>query len=405
MTMAFQQGQHANAEFYSYSGTGGSPVTTVSSYVSFDSFISSQGHDTRWLGKVPTGGDFALAKYERLSTSLRVSAWKKPIIGWLGGNFGVSGIQMSGSPSGAGMLSAVNALINASLSGGAAAINLSNPVRPHVDMVTAVADSLADGIPSMVGHTAWREQTLALKNAGDEYLNGTFGWLPLVSDIRKFAKTVKTSNDLIAQYERGSGKRQRRSWIYPQKSSADTIVNRLQGPFPAADTIFVPTPQWAITNSYSQIWFNGAFRYHVAPSGLRRYSDLASKLYGIDLTPRALWELAPWSWAADWFGNVGDVIANVSQLGPDASVMEWGYMMNESVKETKISHTLTGRPVTTAQGHIDTANKNFPMSAMERTSYKTRVTAQPYRFSASLVPLSVRQKATVIAVGLSRLAK
>ena len=403
--MALQQGQRSIAEYYRYTGTGDAPVKVPSTLLTYDSFISSFGHDIRRLGRVATGGPFSLMKYELLGTNLRVSAWKKPIIGWLGGNFTAGVALASGPPSGSGMQVSMNALTNASYSSGARAINLSNPVRPHVDMVTAVAEVVSDGLPSMVGHTLWREQTLALKKAGDEYLNGTFGWLPLVSDVMKFAKTVKHSNELVAQYERGSGKRQRRSWIFPHTYSADTIRSTVSGAYPGDSTLFVPTTVWAITNSYSRMWFNGAFRYHVAPSGLKRYTDLASKLYGAELTPSVLWELAPWSWAADWFGNMGDVFANVSNLGSDASVMEWGYMMNESITETKISHTLLGQPLNTSRGHPEIAGKSFPMSMVERTSYKTRVTAQPYRFSASLVPLSARQKATVVAVGLSRLAK
>jgi hypothetical protein len=165
---------------------------------------------------------------------------------------------------------------------------------------------------------------------------------------------------------------------------------------------FDNSTQTITLSSEINLWFEGAFRYYLAPSGLLRYQQLASKLYGIRLTPDVLWNLAPWTWALDWFGNFGDVLTNVSSLGSDACVMEWGYMMHEQKETQRLSQITPGN--TGAGWHPSAKGKSFPLNTVVTNSYKVRIGASPYGFSVAPVALSVKQQAILVALGLSRLA-
>jgi hypothetical protein len=141
----------------------------------------------------------------------------------------------------------------------------------------------------------------------------------------------------------------------------------------------------------SRSWFSGAFKYHV-PIGVSQGELLdehyarAKKLLGVRLTPDTLWELAPWSWAADWFANTGDIVTNISNLGTDAMVMQYGYMMS-SYKQEKTTSFRYGN-----------------LSGYQRfiTERKKRIPASPYGFASTFDGLSTRQKAVCAALGITR---
>jgi hypothetical protein len=385
-----------------FSGTGSSQTVTRYPVITLSSQIASQGHNIRNLGRFPTGGPFQLYKYRAAIGTVTLPAYKHPTYGWKGGTF-MGRIDAMKRPTDLVSVKSTLALIEQkAYSGGATAIALANPVRPEVDMMTAVAETMKDGLPSIAGSSLWREQASAAKKAGGEYLNVQFGWLPLVSDIRKFAKTVADSSAIIRQYEKDSGKRQRRGFGYPVLVTPETATTSIANSYPADTMIFDNGTQMVTLSSETNLWFEGAFRYHLAPSGLLRYQQLASKLYGVRLTPDVLWNLAPWTWALDWFGNFGDVLTNVSSLGSDACVMEWGYMMHEQKETQRLTQSNLGN--TGAGWHPSARGKNFSFNTEVTNSYKVRIVANPYGFSVAPVALSVKQQAILVALGLSRMA-
>jgi hypothetical protein len=365
-----------------------------------DSFIHSIGHNTALLGRTPQGGPFRLTKFSAERGSIVLPQYRG-VHNWQGGKFTNSSSGSLKMPTIGDVNVKIAALEAESYSRGASSIAHANPSRPDMDMLTAITETVHDGLPHLAGHTLWRDKALAARNAGDEYLNAQFGWVPLVSDIQDFARIVSNSSKLIEEYENGSGKRQRREFGSPAVTSA--IVDS----FPTTNTQpngpFYNTRLDRLTMTSQRTWFSGAFRYYLAPSGAKRYAQLASKLYGVNLTPEVLWNLAPWSWALDWFGNMGDVMSNISYLGSDASVMEWGYMMTEHKTTVTRHQSLTGVPLTSASGHPDAAGKSFSLQTVETLSYKTRINASPYGFSVTVPILSGKQQAIIAALGLSRL--
>jgi len=125
-------------------------------------------------------------------------------------------------------------------------------------------------------------------------------------------------------------------------------------------------------------------------------ADNARLLLGIDLTPETLWNLAPWSWLADWFGNVGDVMTNMSLFSRDKLVMPYGYIMAEtSVTTTNLLYDLQWYdPV-------------GPKSVRDVAGFvrKQRSPASPFGFGLSDMILDSRQTSILAALGITRVPK
>jgi len=181
-----------------------------------------------------------------------------------------------------------------------------------------------EGIPSLCGSDFFKQRAAYARSAGSEYLNVQFGWLPLISDLKKFAHVVKNSDALIQQYVRNSGKRIRREVRLPIDSSS-TVSTSADGASPSITlatnssvSAYSGTSQRIMTRTQKkETWFEGVFTYYLPPfkandSNLARNEQLLNYLYGTRVTPEVLWDLSPWTWAADWFANTGDILHNVS---------------------------------------------------------------------------------------------
>jgi hypothetical protein len=260
------------------------------------------------------------------------------------------------------------------------------PTNPNASLATAIGELRQDGLPRLPG-ASLRDQVDVSRRAGSEYLNIEFGWLPLVNDLQAFATSVRKSRQLIDQYVRDSDRKIRRRFVAPtvietaqQLGNCQTIGSR-QGPGSVSATL------------ETDLWFSGAFRYHVPVDTefmgrLRRYESLSNHLFGTRITPEVVWELAPWSWAVDWFTNAGDVIHNISLLGVDGLVMQYGYAMREQRKRTSWKMTIT------ESGGV--------CERLDLSTRKRRIAANPYGFGIDDTSLSATQLAILAALGLTR---
>lgn len=228
--------------------------------------------------------------------------------------------------------------------------------------------------------------------AGSDYLNVEFGWLPLVSDLRKMARSVIKSHDIIKNYrEHGRGQKVRRGYNFPTLSDSSSAARSDFLPIPASSSI--PLGQGTVTVRRQQdIWFAGAFRYHVpvADSQMEKFAvwkSNAQKLLGVSLTPETVWNVSPWSWLVDWQSNTGDVLHNISALGRDGLVLQYGYMM---------THTLLEGTRSARFGAAGWA------SATRRVETKLRTPATPFGFGFDMTALTSRQSAILAALGMSR---
>lgn len=346
---------------------------------------TSVGHTNRWNGACWSGGgNWTLSRVRHDYQPSTVNAKKGT-----NGSLGVGTTRIGGARTGITNLVPYSSPSEASLIvSGTQAIARTEPTAPAFDLSTALGEIFHEGIPNAPGSTVM-EQTRLAKKAGSEYLNTEFGWLPLVRSVRDFAKTVKDADDILRSYQEHSNIALKRSYHWPMTyeskfSQTDFNCDRLDmGVFKGGGRF---------QYRRQRKWFEASYIYHL-PTGssqndkFRRYGSYARKLLGVTLSPEVLWNLAPWSWAADWFGNVGDVLHNVSALGTDGMVMRYGHVM---------CHT---EHVVTDYGELPSGG---PQVHVFTTEQKIRRVATPFGFGVSYSSLSGKQIAIVSALGLSR---
>jgi hypothetical protein len=277
---------------------------------------------------------------------------------------------------------------------GTSAIARVLPTNPNASLATAIGELRQDGLPRLPG-SSLKDSTSNARKAGGEYLNVEFGWLPLVSDLQDFARSVRNSRQLIDQYVRDSDRKIRRR--YTPEGVESTSVFTGTGRFFGQNIIGTGTT--VSRKDDTRLWFSGAFKYHVPIDDgfynrLLRFEALANHLFGTRITPELVWNLAPWSWAVDWFTNAGDVIHNISLLGVDGLVMQYGYAM----RHHSVSELISGgfSFVESGKTHSGWCQR------LVATEYKQRVRANPYGFGIDDVSLSNAQLAILAALGLSR---
>jgi len=100
----------------------------------------------------------------------------------------------------------------------------------------------------------------------------------------------------------------------------------------------------------------------------------------------------PWSWAVDWFVDVGDILTNWTNWAIDGQVLLYGYIMEHKLHEK--TYTYVGK--TGFPGNVQ------PSGVKMVVETKIRRQATPYGFGLSWDGFSARQIAILTALGLSR---
>jgi hypothetical protein len=116
-------------------------------------------------------------------------------------------------------------------------------------------------------------------------------------------------------------------------------------------------------------------------------------LLGIRITPEVLWNLAPWSWAIDWFSNLGDVVSNLSDWATDGLALRYGYIMEH--KSIYVTYSLVGKPRFLPEG-------TFASDVIAYRETKRREKATPFGFGLDWNTFSPRQLAIAAALGITR---
>lgn len=299
---------------------------------------------------------------------------------------------------------------NAELNGmGATAIARCKPGDPMLSLSTSLAELIREGIPTILGQSIWQARTLSAlrKGIGSEFLNYQFGYRPIVSDILKFGDIVSRTGELLKQYERDAGRVVRRQYSFPIERTSTEVqvydsvyplyISGLPGfgQYPHAESMIGKVVKRSDT--FRRVWFSGAFTYYLpsdyhSRNRLVELSEKANVLLGTKLTPETIWNLTPWSWAADWFGSTGDVLSNLTSFQTNGLVMHYGYVMEQSIATHTYSHVYRGNQATPAR----------VCEASFVTEVKQRREANPFGFGITWDGLSSSQKAIAVALGISR---
>ncbi len=286
---------------------------------------------------------------------------------------------------------------NAAIAKGTTAISRVAPTSPVFDGATAVAE-LYSGVPSIP--LRGKQGTL-----GSEYLNYEFAIAPTVSDIKSLHSAAERSEKIIAQLERDSGRMVRRKYSYPEEILGTTPQSTASG-YPVFMGGGQPTAYEArpgtsaqsstTTRSYQ---FSGAFTYYLPPKGTwsRGLAELDA-VYGVKPGIDTAWNAVPFSWLADWYGNTGDVLKNITMFAQDGLVMVYGYI---SCLTTVSYHHTWNYPVSFPGGGGQFVPYSGSVSV--HVSELNRWPATPFGFGLNTESFTSRQWAILAALGHSAL--
>lgn len=286
---------------------------------------------------------------------------------------------------------------------GAEAISIVDPTNPNASTGVALGEILHDRRLSLPFISAWRRRTEVAQAAGSEYLAAQFGWLPLLSDVKNTAQSIRDGNTILQNYRAASGTLVHREFAFDDiVTESESVINAgTRCNYSASSNVVafngspVPLTQRSVTTK--KRWFSGSFTYaanQASPLGkcLGVGSEI-DKLFGLTLTPDVLWELTPWSWAIDWFSNAGNVLSNVTSFGLAGLVMKYGYIMEETSTVNTYSMPATGLAGVTGT----------PPDAIVTNVTKRRRQADPFGFGVGWEGLSPTQLAITAALGITRL--
>jgi hypothetical protein len=292
---------------------------------------------------------------------------------------------------------------------GAIAISLCKPTSPASDVATFVGELYRDGLPTLPALHSLKDRIFSAKSAGNEYLNVQFGWKPLVSDVKKIAESIHKADKILGQYERDAGKGVRRKFTFPTVTTVEERPISGDQPHPIGPPLGCFSDYngrlTCTRTTVTQSWFSGMFTYYL-PSDydsrrkVVRQALLARKLLGISPTPDVLWELTPWSWMIDWFGDFGRVMSTISDFAASGLVMRYGYIM----QRVRITDTYTLDGVSTKNSRPDGSYTETPVetSLSFTTISKTRRKADPFGFGLKWADFSPFQLSILGALGMSR---
>nr|QDH88142.1 MAG: hypothetical protein H1RhizoLitter1401_000004 [Leviviridae sp.] len=267
---------------------------------------------------------------------------------------------------------------------GAKFIRETTPSATVAHLSTAFGQALlGEEVPNVkaLWDTTIYDKAVLFRRAGNEYLNVIYGWIPFVSDLTELLHAVVNFRNIVDQYTRDSGRivRRSRTFSLPQTAPVLELDRGIYSPVWPSNNA-----QYDAKNGYLSCYlttqteykFSGAYTYYLPAlssdklAEFDRHTRLANHLLGLRLTPSALWELTPWTWLADWFGNVGTVLSNVSDLNTDNLVILWAYLQRH-VKMTR-QYSLTDMRLK--------GRKSFTQYATYTTEVKERIKATPYGF-------------------------
>jgi len=311
---------------------------------------------------------------------------------------------------------------------GQRAINQLAPTVSAAQLTRALGElALA---PPQLPFMGWPNTIDTSKYVGDQWLNAAFGIIPTITDIKSIVQNLKNRSRLIKQLMRDSDKVVRRRFSFPgettsEVSTYETTYDEFIYPPGGYDagrpyikpgtfdntrfsaSIFPPAkgPEPIVltktTTTSRDIWFSGAFTYHIPKddsllSELERLEAKANVLLGTRFTPSTFWELTPWSWLVDWNLKIGQALKSADALSTYGLVLKYGYLM---------CHTRKLESVTSPRielCHYGSTVWVQPTGYMIRSERKERIRADPYGFAVAPADYTDSQWAILGALLLGR---
>jgi hypothetical protein len=284
------------------------------------------------------------------------------------------------------------------------AISRTTPTTSEVDLSSTLGEILSEGLPSMIGMSLYgRGSPGNPRGLAEENLNYQFGVKPLISDVTKAVDAFRRSKQIWDRYVANAGKVLKRRYDFPSKVEVTrTTDSSLPAPL-GNQSLYeggFSFPRTIVRTTTRRRWFVGHYRYAIPTDPFERNLSQWNKLYGAIPDVETLWNLAPWSWAADWITDIGTSVSNFSALQADGLVLLGGYMM----EYTSTKDEVYLGPVRYAST-FSAAGKNPPPSYFTQTFFaerKRRVVASPYGFDVDWDGFSPTQLGILASLGITR---
>jgi hypothetical protein len=282
---------------------------------------------------------------------------------------------------------------------GDAAIGMSRPASPSVNLLTSAGELASDGFPSPPDLLRWKTSLTSLrgirKGVAKDYVAWNFGWKPLEREIRTYYKRVVEADNVIQRAHKASRFNVIRVGHSYPTATVSTATTGSLATYRYSDGFSfgfqASGGNWK--QSYHRVWFEGKYLYFPpisksAQGASHDFSNYAREVLGLELTPEVLWNLSPWSWFSDWLTNTDVVVQSVSDLLSDGMAMVEGFVM---------SHTMT-ESLTAASTTV--GNSWSLPSSRSISETKKRFVSVPYLGFGGVGELTPRQLSILAALGV-----
>jgi hypothetical protein len=276
------------------------------------------------------------------------------------------------------------------------------PTKPNMSVANSIYE-LKD-IPAMLRQ---RFHFNNLHELGDYHLALQFGWLSLLKDTMDFVETQRKAQERLLWLLRHNGKPVRRR-VELVSNDSDPVVtsgSAYGALTPTLATQFYngqPTWEQKIW-THDRIWASARFRYWL-PRGPRNIAwtrKMLNRIYGFRVTPLSVYKAMPWTWLADWFFNVGQIVSNLEPGVANRLAADYFYVMREQstvktydVKAKLYAYLNSGSNLETIP--VDISSKSYMHT-------QTRLRGDPFGFGTNQNDLTVSQLAILGALGISKL--
>jgi len=266
------------------------------------------------------------------------------------------------------------------------AIARTNPSRPLFNLPAWIGE-LKDlpGLFKIAGDTL-------LRKGANAFLSYQFGWRPLISDMNKALNFSSQFRSRAEEWRRlhSSGGLKRRINLGIQTVQSDpqnVVIHSSNGLVVAKKRSITTSKTWA------------TLRWRPDEGNLPPTTKADSERYarallgaGVSGFTQAAWQLMPWSWMIDWFGNIGDYLqATDNTIGASSGVVN------------VMTTTITNTEFTVLQDQTDSWILGGDGSCTLKTI--TRAQGSGPTITATLPNLSARQLSILGALGIQRVPR
>lgn len=276
-----------------------------------------------------------------------------------------------------------------------------NPVKPQGDLGQFLGE--IHDLPRMVDVRSIAERIDWFRKAGDTYLNFQFGWVPFVKSLKTHFENVLKADLIMRQLARDNGRYVRRSLNLEEEKTVNTYQEMNVYPSPTlVGYLYDGRPSYREKTELYQRnrWFRGRFRYWIPTMTTQSFwsieanqqrNRLSRVVYGASMTPDLIWQLTPWSWLADWVGNIGDIVSNQVDIELNNLNIDYAYAMCRETKSTTWVSTCFLRNGLVAKS-----------VAIDLEEVKARAASSPFGFGFDMSSMTPYQASILAALGAAK---